>query len=92
MSICTKAQERAGETDDAEKCAAATRSSANAEAGSKADLLESITNQEDMDEAVKKYLFDTKLEDLAVGQPSDVSIADIVFKAPLSSNYWYCFV
>ena len=56
VSICTNAQERPGETDDAEKCAAATRSSAKAEADGKADLLDSVTNQEDMDEAVNEWL------------------------------------
>lgn len=84
-----KAQEAPGETDDAERCAAATRSPANAEADDKADLLDFITNQEDMHEAVNEWLFDLgqELEGLATCQPRDVCIAGVVYKAPLSSIF-----
>ena len=40
-----------------------------------------------MIEAVNVWLFDLELEGLATVQSRDVSIADIVFKAPLSSNF-----
>jgi len=51
------------------------------------DLLDCITNQEEMDEAVNEWLFDLELEGLATGQPRDVSVGGVVFKAPLSSIF-----
>ncbi|DBA86723.1 TPA: hypothetical protein ACH3X1_005170 [Trebouxia sp. C0004] len=51
------------------------------------ELLDSITNQEEMDEAVNEWLFDLELEGLRSGLPRDVCDEGVVYKAPLSSIF-----
>lgn len=78
-----KAQQQPDEMHDDEEDAPAAVSRDNTDP----ELLDSITNQEEMDEAVNEWLFDLELEGLRSGLPRDVCVEGVVYKAPLSSIF-----
>ena len=78
-----KAQQQPDEMNDDEEDAPAAVSRDNTDP----ELLDSITNQEEMDEAVNEWLFDLELEGLRSGLPRDVCVEGVVYKAPLSSIF-----
>ena len=78
-----KAQQQPGGEHETDQTALLTEGASTSETAD-LDLLDTIANQGDFDEAVNDWLFDLELEDLASGKPRDVAVGGVVIKAPLS--------
>lgn len=78
-----KAQQQPGEEHEPDQTTLLMEGASTSETAD-LDLLDTITDQGDFDEAVNDWLFDLELEDLASGKPRDVAVDGVVIKAPLS--------